>query len=94
VHAAAVNPTDTLVRDGSRAATQKEFAPPYVPGMDAAGVLDEIGDGVATDLAIGDHVMAIVAAARTVRTPSTSSCPPIRWCGRRRATSSRRRHCR
>ena len=60
VHAAAVNPTDTSVRDGSRAATQREFAPPYVPGMDAAGVLDEIGDGVETDLAIGDHVMAIV----------------------------------
>lgn len=60
VHAAAVNPTDTLVRDGSRAESQKEFAPPYVPGMDAAGVLDEIGDGVDTDLAVGDEVMAIV----------------------------------
>ena len=60
VHAAAVNPTDTLVRDGSRAESQKEFAPPYVPGMDAAGVVDEIGDGANTDLAIGDEVMAIV----------------------------------
>jgi NADPH:quinone reductase len=60
VHAAAVNPTDTLVRDGSRAEAQNEFAPPWVPGMDAAGVLDEIGDAVATDLAIGDEVMAIV----------------------------------
>jgi NADPH:quinone reductase-like Zn-dependent oxidoreductase len=28
--------------------------------MDAAGVIDEIGDGVETDLAVGDHVMAIV----------------------------------
>jgi NADPH2:quinone reductase len=60
VHAAAVNPTDTLVRDGSRAESQKEFAAPYVPGMDAAGVLDEIGDGVDTDLVVGDNVMAIV----------------------------------
>jgi NADPH:quinone reductase len=60
VHAAAVNPTDTLVRNGSRAEAQKEFAPPYVPGMDAAGILDEIGEGVETDLAIGDQVMAIV----------------------------------
>ena len=60
VHAAAVNPTDTLVRNGSRAEAQKEFAPPYVPGMDAAGVLDEIGESVDTDLAIGDEVMAIV----------------------------------
>jgi NADPH:quinone reductase-like Zn-dependent oxidoreductase len=60
VHAATVNPTDTLARNGSRAETQKVDPPPYVPGMDAAGVLDEIGPGVATDLAVGDHVMAIV----------------------------------
>jgi NADPH:quinone reductase len=60
VRAAAVNPTDIAVRNGSRAESQKEFAPPYVPGMDAAGVLDEIGEGVETDLAIGDEVMAIV----------------------------------
>jgi NADPH2:quinone reductase len=60
VRAASVNPTDTLVRDGSRAESQKEFDPPYVPGMDAAGVIDEIGEGTATDLAVGDDVMAIV----------------------------------
>jgi NADPH:quinone reductase-like Zn-dependent oxidoreductase len=60
VRAAAVNPTDTLVRNGSRAESQKEFEPPYVPGMDVAGLLDEIGDGVSTELAIGEHVMAIV----------------------------------
>ena len=59
VHAATVNPTDTLVRNGSRAETQKEFAPPYVPGMDIAGVVDEIGDDTC-DLEIGDQVMAIV----------------------------------
>ena len=60
VHAAAVNPTDTYIRNGARAEQQKATPPPYVPGMDAAGVLDEIGDGVATDLAVGDRVMAIV----------------------------------
>lgn len=60
VHAATVNPTDTAVRNGARAEAQKEFAPPYVPGMEAAGVLDEIGEDVDTELAIGDHVMAIV----------------------------------
>jgi NADPH:quinone reductase len=60
VHAAAVNPTDTYVGNGARAEMQKADAPPYVPGMDAAGVLDEIGDGVETDVAVGDHVMAIV----------------------------------
>ena len=36
VHAAAVNPTDTGLRSGGRAALLKDTAPPYVPGMDAA----------------------------------------------------------
>ncbi len=60
VHAASVSPTDTFVTNGARAEAQRADPPPYVPGMDAAGVLDEIGEGVETDLAIGDHVMAIV----------------------------------
>jgi NADPH:quinone reductase-like Zn-dependent oxidoreductase len=60
VHAAAVNPTDTGLRNGSRAELLKDIPPPYVPGMDAAGVLDQIGEGVTTDLQLGDHVMAIV----------------------------------
>lgn len=61
VHAAAVSPTDTFVRNGGRAEAQKAAGPPpYIPGMDAAGVLDEIGEGVETDLKVGDHVMAIV----------------------------------
>src|SRR2546430_16756486 len=60
IHAAAVNPTDTMARNGARAEMQKADPPPYVPGMDAAGMLDEIGPGVETDLAVGDHVMAIV----------------------------------
>lgn len=61
VHAAAVSPTDTLLRSGARAeALRAAGPPPYVPGMDAAGVLHEIGDDVDTDLRVGDHVMAIV----------------------------------
>jgi NADPH:quinone reductase-like Zn-dependent oxidoreductase len=60
VHAAAVNPTDTGLRAGGRASQLKDIPPPYVPGMDAAGELDQIGDGVSTDLRVGDHVMAIV----------------------------------
>jgi NADPH:quinone reductase len=64
VHAAAVNPTDTLARSGARAAAQRAVSPPpYVPGMDAAGVIEEIGEGVTTDLRPGDHVMAIVVPA-------------------------------
>jgi NADPH:quinone reductase-like Zn-dependent oxidoreductase len=60
VHAAAVNPTDTVVRSGLRYSDADVPPPPYVPGMDAAGVLEEIGEGVTTDLKAGDHVMAIV----------------------------------
>jgi NADPH:quinone reductase len=60
VHAATVNPTDTYVRNGARAQAQRKDPPPYVPGMDAAGVVDEIGEGVTTDLAVGEHAMAVV----------------------------------
>ncbi len=60
VHAATVNPTDTGIRDGSRAEMLKNIAPPQVPGMDAAGVIDEIGPDTVTDLAVGDAVMAMV----------------------------------
>ncbi|MDP6692033.1 MAG: NADP-dependent oxidoreductase [Alphaproteobacteria bacterium] len=60
VHAAAVNPTDTMARNGSRAEQQKVDPPPYVPGMDAAGVVDEVGDGVSTGVQVGDAVMAMV----------------------------------
>ncbi|MDA0366052.1 MAG: NADP-dependent oxidoreductase [Chloroflexi bacterium] len=59
VHAATVNPTDTGLRDGSRAEALKDVPPPHIPGMDAAGVIDEIGAGV-TGLAVGDPVMAMV----------------------------------
>ena len=62
VFAAAVNPTDTMTRSGARAEMLKEFAPPYVPGMDAAGVIDEIGapQGDSMALRVGQRVMAIV----------------------------------
>jgi len=60
VYAAAVNPTDTYVRNGDRAESQRKDPPPYIPGMDAAGVIDEIGAGTTTDLAVGDAVMAMV----------------------------------
>jgi NADPH:quinone reductase-like Zn-dependent oxidoreductase len=60
VHAAAVNPTDTMARNGSRAEQQKVDLPPYVPGMDAAGIVDEVGAGVTTGVKVGDPVMAMV----------------------------------
>jgi NADPH:quinone reductase-like Zn-dependent oxidoreductase len=60
VHAATVNPTDTVLRSGARADRLKDVPPPHVPGMDAAGTLEQIGEGVDTDLRVGDRVMAIV----------------------------------
>src|SRR5215468_8995952 len=60
VRAAAVNPTDTMARNGSRAEQQKVDPPPYVPGMDAAGIVDEVGAGVSTGVQVGDVVMAMV----------------------------------
>lgn len=61
VYAATVNPTDTFVRGGARAdALRASGPPPYIPGMDAAGVVDEVGEGTETDLQAGDSVMAMV----------------------------------
>lgn len=60
VHAAAVNPTDVMARNGSRAELQKVDPPPYVPGMDVAGIVDEVGEGVSTGVKVGDAVMAMV----------------------------------
>ena len=67
VHAAAVNPTDTFTRIGARHEMLKEHDPPYVAGMDVAGVIDEIGPDTDTDLAVGDRVMAIVVPQRPAR---------------------------
>src|ERR1700722_15177589 len=60
VHAAAVNPTDVLVRSGARAEQQKAYPPPYVPGMDAAGIVGQVGSGVSERLKVGAAVMGIV----------------------------------
>ncbi|WP_416959132.1 NADP-dependent oxidoreductase [Streptomyces sp. Agncl-13] len=61
VHAAAVNPADTLLRIGDTDEALSEVVPrPYRPGMDLAGVIDEIGEETDTDLEPGDRVMAMV----------------------------------
>ncbi|MEU6603025.1 quinone oxidoreductase family protein [Streptomyces flaveolus] len=61
VHAASVNPSDVLLREGhTDPMLRGRLTPPYRPGMDAAGVVDEIGPETDTDLQVGDRVMAIV----------------------------------
>src|SRR5262245_57377189 len=63
VSAATVNPVDTMVRRGL--AFVSDARPPYVPGMEAAGTVDQIGNDTDTDLRIGDRVMAIVVVCGT-----------------------------
>ena len=82
VRAAAVNPTDTVLRSGGRAERLKDIPPPHVPGMDAAGELEQIGEGVRTTLKVGDRVMAVVvplgqrgAYAERVVVPAESVVP-------------------
>ena len=43
VAAAAVNPTDLAFRSGSHRSMPEGVSPPYVPGMDLAGVVDAAG---------------------------------------------------
>ena len=62
VKAAAVNPSDTLFRTGAVRQLVSDAVPhPLRPGMDLAGVLDEVGEGTATDLRIGESVMGTVS---------------------------------
>lgn len=59
VQAAAVNPTDTHARSGAYAGRDPVKTPPWVPGMDVAGVVTEVGDGV-QHLTVGDAAMGMV----------------------------------
>jgi NADPH2:quinone reductase len=52
IHAAGVNPFDTYMRNGTYAIKPQL---PYVPGGEAAGVVDSVGDGV-TKFKPGDRV--------------------------------------
>jgi NADPH:quinone reductase len=60
VRAAAVNPTDIGLREHGGG---EGLEPPWVPGMDAAGVVESVGQGV-DRLAAGDEVMAAVTPRR------------------------------
>lgn len=60
VAAATVNPTDLSLRSGAR---RPNLPPPYIPGMELAGIVDAVGPGV-TDPRPGDRVMAIVLPLR------------------------------
>ena len=52
VHAASVNFPDILLTEGKY---QLKLEPPFTPGMDMAGTIDAVGEGV-TGLSVGDEV--------------------------------------
>lgn len=59
VKAAAINPTDI----GLRQSGGGDLPAPWTPGMDAAGTVEAVGDGV-DRLHVGDEVMAAVSPRR------------------------------
>ena len=78
VTAAAVNPTDISLRTRGT----DDLPPPWTPGMDAAGAVESVGEGVQR-LAPGERVMAAVmprrpdggAQAELLVLPATSVVP-------------------
>jgi NADPH:quinone reductase-like Zn-dependent oxidoreductase len=62
VRASGVSPVDLAIRAGT-SPSAKRLVLPHVPGVDAAGAVDEVGDGV-TDVAVGDEVFGTVDLAR------------------------------
>jgi NADPH2:quinone reductase len=62
VGAAAVAPVDAMLRTGLLAGPYEGLQPPFVPGMEVAGVVDELGPGIPADLdlPVGTHVAAFV----------------------------------
>src|SRR3954465_6553852 len=59
VAAATVNPTDTHARSGAYAERDPVKQPPWVPGMDVAGEVGGVGEGV-DPVPPGDAVMGVV----------------------------------
>jgi NADPH:quinone reductase-like Zn-dependent oxidoreductase len=62
VMAAGVSPVDVALRAG-RSPTAKQLALPHIPGVDAAGIVDEVGADVA-GVAVGDELFGAVDVAR------------------------------
>lgn len=62
VRAAGVNPVDAMLREGLLAQSYAGPEPPFIPGMDIAGTVDELGPGhdPGTGLSVGQDVVGIV----------------------------------
>jgi NADPH:quinone reductase len=84
VRAAAVNPSDTLLRTGRQTQRLAGIIPPFIPGMELAGDIIALGDDVAgTHLRVGQAVAGVVrpwrpnggAQAQYVVVPVSSLVP-------------------
>jgi NADPH:quinone reductase-like Zn-dependent oxidoreductase len=62
VRAAGVNPVDAMMRTGLLAGMYDGVTPPFVPGMEVAGTIDEMGENVdpALELSVGLRVVGFV----------------------------------
>ncbi len=76
VRAAGVNPVDTYIRGGAHAVRP---ALPYTPGLDAAGVVESVGEGV-TRLSAGQRVYTAGSLSGTyaeLALCAESQCHPL-----------------
>jgi len=71
VEAAAVNPVDTYFREGS----YEPAALPMIPGADAAGVVEAVGENA--DLSVGDRVFATGLGNDRQGTYAESTVAPV-----------------
>jgi NADPH:quinone reductase-like Zn-dependent oxidoreductase len=62
VRAAGVSPVDLAIRAGT-SPSAKKLQLPHIPGVDAAGTVDELGEGV-SDISMGDEVFGTVDIAK------------------------------
>ncbi|HSV82117.1 MAG TPA: NADP-dependent oxidoreductase [Ramlibacter sp.] len=63
VAASPVNPTDILMRTGQQVSMMTGLNPPYIAGMEFAGHVDSVGNGV-SGLAVGQPVIGVVNPRR------------------------------
>ena len=59
VRAASVNPVDAMLREGLLAVAYEGPDPPYIPGLEVAGTIDETGDDV-DGITVGEEVVGFV----------------------------------
>jgi NADPH:quinone reductase-like Zn-dependent oxidoreductase len=62
VKASGISPVDLAIRAGT-SPSGPSLALPHIPGVDAAGIVDEIGEGV-TGVSLGDEVFGTVEIAQ------------------------------